>query len=233
MNGYSSAKPDHGWDLPVPRKRYGAVLVVTAALWVLAYYGVNSRPPVNLGFSLMLPGEEGIARVSAAYPIYAAVYAQPLLPLLLAPNRFRYVELQLAMIVASLIAFSVFLLWPVAYPRPPLEVVTIFDSMLALEYSTDAPICTFPSLHVAFTWTVWLGLRDVSRRWDRALLLFAVSISVSTVLVKQHFIVDVLAGAALAPCALLVARAVMRAVTIGSRVQADSSPAPSVSRSRS
>ena len=70
--------------------------------------------------------------------------------------------------------------------------------LLAFEWSFDEPRCTFPSLHVAFGWLMYLGLRDQAPRWRPLLLFLAVSISISTVLVKQHFVADVAAGMALA-----------------------------------
>ena len=84
------------------------------------------------------------------------------------------------------------------YPRPPLEVRNIFDLLLTFEYATDGPRCTFPSLHVAFAFVLWLGLRRRSRTWSVALGLNAMAIAVATILLKQHFIVDVIAGALLA-----------------------------------
>jgi membrane-associated phospholipid phosphatase len=72
--------------------------------------------------------------------------------------------------------------------------------LVALEYRLDEPYNLFPSLHVAISWLAWLACRDRVR--PRALFLaVVVAISISTVFVKQHYIVDVVAGVALAVAA--------------------------------
>src|SRR5205814_657145 len=99
------------------------------------------------------------------------------------------------------IAFAVFLAAPMPYPRPALPAGLLrggFQQMLALEWAIDGPRCTFPSLHVAIALLLYLGLRDEAPRWRWPLLLAALGVCISTVLVKQHFVVDVLGGALLA-----------------------------------
>jgi membrane-associated phospholipid phosphatase len=148
----------------------------------------------------LLPGETRIPLVTAAYPFYAIVYFEIILPLFLSRTRRAYARTQIACALASLVAFAVFLAAPMPYPRPTFapDSANLFGQMLAFEWSFDEPRCTFPSLHVAFGWLMYFGLRDEAPRWRPALLFLAISISVSTVLVKQHFVVDVAAGALLA-----------------------------------
>jgi len=72
--------------------------------------------------------------------------------------------------------------------------------MLQLMYSVDARWNAFPSLHVANPWLVsLLALRE--RRVapvSVTLLAVALAISVSTLLIRQHYLLDVLGGFALA-----------------------------------
>lgn len=63
-------------------------------------------------------------------------------------------------------------------------------------WGQDKPGNTFPSLHVATTVLGALRLRH--RRGGALWLLWAALISVSTLTVKQHFLVDVLGGLAVA-----------------------------------
>ena len=146
-----------------------------------------------------LPFEDRIPLIAAAHPLYSSVYLEIVLPLLLARTRRAFLRTQLAVGVASLMAFAVFLAAPMAYPRPVLASHGgLFHSMLALEWAVDGPRNTFPSLHVGIAVLLYLGLRDEAPRWRLPLLLLAVGVSVSTVLVKQHFVADVLGGAVLA-----------------------------------
>ena len=64
-------------------------------------------------------------------------------------------------------------------------------------YSLDLPLNCFPSMHVSL---VFLGLFVIKMyRPDllRYYLVWAIAIALSTLLVKQHYIVDVLAGGVL------------------------------------
>jgi membrane-associated phospholipid phosphatase len=186
------------WSRPVPRLRYFGWFALQYLVWLGLYLGVNA---VTAGRSVaqpLLPFEHRIPLVLWAYPFYAAVYPAILLPLLLARTKRTYWRTQLAVALASLIAFAVFLIAPMAYPRPTVELGGTMSYLLTLEYAIDGPRCTFPSLHVAIAWLFYLGLRVEAPRWRLPILLLAVGVTVSTVLVKQHFIVDLMAGGALA-----------------------------------
>ena len=214
----STASP---WDLPVKRARYGLIFVAQLALWMALYYGINAATAGRCVAQPLLPGEAALPRVSAAYPVYALVYVQIFAPLLCARTRRRYVELQLGFTVASVLAFAVFIAAPMPYPRPPLTIHSVTDYLLSLEYATDGTRCTFPSLHVAISWLLFFGLRHRGRGWAAALAINASAISVATVLVKQHFIVDVVGGLLLASIAWRIALRLSRRWLAGAERVAD------------
>jgi membrane-associated phospholipid phosphatase len=194
----SPLPPDDPWTRPLPRSRYFGPFALQYLLWLGLYLGVNAITTGRSALQPLLPGERNIPLVTWAYPFYGSVYLEVLLPLFLCRTRASFARVQLAAAFASLIAFAVFLLAPMPYPRPSALPDGVWSPLLSLEWSIDEPRCTFPSLHVAFGWLMYLGLRDEVPRWRPALLFLATAISVSTVLVKQHFIVDVAGGAALA-----------------------------------
>jgi membrane-associated phospholipid phosphatase len=186
------------WSAPVPRWRYLGVMAAQYSVWLALYLGVNAVTEGRSVAQPFLPFETRIPLVALAYPLYAAVYLEIVLPLFLARTRRAFLRTQLAIGLASLMAFAVFLVIPMAYPRPVLSTTGgSFEAMLALEWAVDQPRCTFPSLHVAIALLLYLGLRDEAPRWRLPLLLLALGVCVSTVLVKQHFIADVLAGVVL------------------------------------
>ena len=95
-------------------------------------------------------------------------------------------------------AYSTYLLFPVYFERPPLTVSSLHTWLLSLSLQyLDKPYNDFPSLHVTLS---WLAVRasQVSRGWRIALVLVATGISISKVFVKQHYVVDVVLGYALA-----------------------------------
>lgn len=198
------------WTRPVKRLKYGVIFLGQFLLWGLLYYSINDGTAGRSVAQPLLPFETRIPLVSAAYPIYALVYVQVFLPLVLSPTRLHYVTTHVAIALASLVGFTVFLLAPMSYPRPVLSGDGIFDAMLALEFATDGTRCTLPSLHVAVATILYRAHRE-RPFWGRVLLVSALAIGVSTVLVKQHFIVDGISGAILgAACWPLAARLTRR-----------------------
>lgn len=211
-----SQEPDP-WAAPIPFWRYLGALAAQYAVWLALYLGVNTATEGRSVAQPFLPFESRIPLIALAYPLYAAVYLEIVLPLFLARSRRAFLRVQLAIGLASVIAFAVFLVIPMAYPRPELSSHAGFAGLLALEWMVDGPRCTFPSLHVAIALLLYLGLRDEAPRWRSPLLLLAAGVCVSTVLVKQHFIVDVLGGAVLAGVAWRLTLAVMTWLRVRAR----------------
>jgi membrane-associated phospholipid phosphatase len=98
--------------------------------------------------------------------------------------------------LAVAVACATYLLFPVYLERPVLEVGSLATYLLSLEYH-DPSYNHFPSLHVAISWLVYLACRDAVRLRG-VFLVLVIGISISTVFVKQHYAVDVLAGTLLA-----------------------------------
>lgn len=68
------------------------------------------------------------------------------------------------------------------------------------------PVAAMPSLHMAVTFAVFLFVRSMNRWLGRALLLYAVLMGFSLVYMGEHYVTDVLAGAALASLVYLAVR---------------------------
>jgi membrane-associated phospholipid phosphatase len=186
------------WTAPLAHARSLGWLAAQYAVWLALYLGVNAGTAGRSVGQPLLPGESAIPLVPAAYPFYASVYLEIILPVLLCRTRGAFVRTQTAIAAASLIAFAIFLAAPMAYPRPVIAAPHGLQLLLHLEWAIDGPRCTFPSLHVATAVLLYLGLRHEAPRWRWPLLGLAVAIAISTVLVKQHFVVDVLGGVLLA-----------------------------------
>jgi membrane-associated phospholipid phosphatase len=194
--------------LPLARGRLALAWAAQYALWLAGYLAVNAVTAGRAAMRPMLPLEERIPFVPAAYPIYASIYLEVALPIWLARTRREYVTLQVACALGALVAFALFLAAPMPYPRPALAPRTGAEALLAFEWALDQPRCTFPSQHVTFAWLLAAGLGGRSRASRIGWTLNAIAISVATLLVKQHFVVDVLGGAALAWAAWRVAPAI-------------------------
>lgn len=94
-----------------------------------------------------------------------------------------------------------FIFFPTTNIRPVLEDGGIFNQLLNFLYSIDAADNLFPSIHCLVSWYCYAGLRrsdKVKKSYKRLSLVFVILICISTLTTKQHVIVDVAAGIALA-----------------------------------
>ena len=100
-----------------------------------------------------------------------------------------------ALIASSCVIFAVF---PVYVPRPYAVPDTFAGGLVSFTYSTDRPVCGFPSLHVSMSLlTALIVLRE--RRFVGAVaMVFCALTSVAVLFVKQHVVADVAGGLAIA-----------------------------------
>lgn len=178
----------------------GASLVACYVLFVPTYLAVNLFSVGRPALVLWLPGEaELIPFVPEAEFVYMLGYALPLVALLRIPDGRTLVRLVTAFLLTLAVAYATYLLLPVYLERPELEVTSLATYLLSLEYR-DPSYNHFPSLHVATAVLLYLSCQAGLRR-PVLLAVFVVAIAASTMLVKQHYVVDLAYGAALAAAA--------------------------------
>lgn len=111
----------------------------------------------------------------------------------------------LAYLMIWLTAYVIFLTWPTVAPRPVAVMGHGFIAWgLRFLYDADPPYNCFPSLHVAHSFvSAWTCIR-VHRGVGIAAMLAASLVGLSTLFTKQHYVLDVVAGVALAYAAYVV-----------------------------
>lgn len=131
--------------------------------------------------------------------IYISMYVYVPLVLLMITDLNHFSKILKLFVILSLIHWAWFFVFPVSYQeRAPNEMLfSVWGFVVWVIYSLDLPLNCFPSMHVSL---VFLGLFVIKMyRPDllRYYLVWAIAIALSTLLVKQHYIVDVLAGVVL------------------------------------
>lgn len=160
----------------------------------LATNWVSSQRTAFLDLSL--PFERAIPFVPAAIFGYLLVYLSVLLVFIAIDDRDDWHHTVVSFLVATSAAYLLFLLLPVRMTmRPDLSgAAGAATTATRFYYLIDLPYNCFPSLHV--TYPVLASLvawrRHPLLRWVFAAMALAVAISV--VLVKQHYLADVLGG---------------------------------------
>lgn len=110
--------------------------------------------------------------------------------------------------LAKLVCLACFLILPTTNTRPEITGSSIWDVVMCFLYQVDAADNLFPSIHCLTSWFCYIGIRGRREvpKWYRVFsCLFALAVFISTLTTKQHVIIDVIAGAALAEAAYRVA----------------------------
>ena len=190
------------------RRFYARLAVVVYVVWAVAFKLVGNFASTLDSRNLTTAADLAIPLVPQFIWPYMLCYVFPFLPLFLVRDWHRFNRALLAIVIANVTAFSVYLLFPVAFPWPDLG-TTISDRTLALALSLDFDPAAnkFPSLHVTFAWIVYFLCRGQPRQRmvEWGVLATAILITASTVLVKQHILFDAAGGIAWATGSWLLA----------------------------
>jgi membrane-associated phospholipid phosphatase len=98
-----------------------------------------------------------------------------------------------ALLIAAALSDLIFVLVPTTFARPEASGF-LFDAVRRLDNGANC----FPSQHVALAAVVVAGVRSDGRPWAPFAIYWAAAICVSTVLVKQHYALDIAGGLLLA-----------------------------------
>lgn len=173
-------------------------------------------------YATRLPTRDPTTALDRAVPfapgwvwVYELCYLLPFAPLWLVRERSRLARALLAVVLANVTAFAVYLALPLAWPLPP-PGEGLSARVLALERAADFQpgANKLPSMHVAFAWLTALACLGQGRPLaGAALVLAAAAVSASTVLLRQHVLLDVAFGAAWALAAWWASGLLLRRVT--------------------
>ena len=179
------------------RRYYIRIALTVYAVWAVFYEAVGR-------LAATLPTLDWTTTLDRAIPltpsfvwVYSFCYIFPFVPLFVIRDWHRFNRALIAIAVANLPAFVVFIVFPVAMPRADLG-SSASERLLALIYTADfhPAVTSFPSLHVIFAWLIFCMCRG--GRWGRVgdVMIFTVAagITISTLFVKQHIILDAAAG---------------------------------------
>ncbi len=133
-----------------------------------------------------------------AFPFWAVNY-------ILAAQRgkdqfYRFVATDLTI---HLTCFVIFLILPTTNVRPEITGNSWSEQMLQLIYAMDggnSPSNLFPSIHCYVSWLSWRSVHKsekIPEWYQHFSLIFAILIIISTQVLKQHYLVDAVAGVVL------------------------------------
>jgi membrane-associated phospholipid phosphatase len=178
------------------------------AVFVVTWVPINAFSVGREAATLYLPGESAIPLIVSFEYLYALGYALPVIAVLKTRTAGRLVRLMVAFGMILTVAYTTYLLFPVYLERPELVVDSFASYLLSVEYR-DPSYNHFPSLHVALVWLGFFACRSGLRRpWIYAVTAFGMT--VATLFVKQHYLVDLVYGFVLAVAAWRLTRGWVR-----------------------
>jgi membrane-associated phospholipid phosphatase len=148
--------------------------------------------------------EMGLDRLLPLAPgwtlIYGALYAFLIvLPVFVVQQNEMIRRTVWAYIMVWSVAYACFLLYPTIAPRPDAVTGDGFAVWgLQFLHDADPPYNCFPSIHVAHSFVSALACQRVHRRLGLVAVSCASLVAIATLLTKQHYIADVIAGIVLA-----------------------------------
>lgn len=202
-------QPGDTWQSVLRRAKILIPVLAAELSYVIINHISSDRPDARVlafSFDPDLPIIPAFVYIYMIYHlfIYLSLFRYLLLPKKKPDLRRLVVALFSSMMVGSLI----FLIMPTHVPRPTIIGDTVTRKILLFLYSIDEPFNCFPSMHVAWTLVLcFYQQKLIGRKWLLTLgnwLLF-ILISLSTVLIRQHYTPDIIGGLMLGIAAVILA----------------------------
>ena len=145
--------------------------------------------------------EEGIKAVPIFLIFYVSSYLLIIMPFLVLRRSYEIRKLIYVYWAIAIVSFIVFLIIPAKVVRP-VVLDGFFASLLNFFWTYfDLPYNSLPSLHISLSFAAaYLMRKHLNFAF---LLLWVLLIAVSTILIKQHYILDIITGLALSILVLI------------------------------
>lgn len=173
-------------------------LVITVLLHMATYWGTKAINGNAVHHSIPVSFEDAIPFAPEWVTIYTATFIFWMLGLVVCMTRERELCFRMftGLYIAELICAVFFIALPTVIDRPEAAGSLYYERLLALFYASDQPTNLFPSMHCMFAYMVFRSF--MIAKLDKPVVigsgLFAALVCASTVLVKQHFLLDTFAG---------------------------------------
>lgn len=198
-----------------PLPWYGVIPLASLVLFnQLVYDGARLLNKGRVHYDLSIPFiDENIPFVPAMMFIYVLSYAFWAIGYVVVARESREVCYRVFSgdLIAKSFCLVIFLCLPTVMNARPSDfpVETLADRLTRLIFDIDSPDNLFPSIHCLESWMVFRGstiCKKVPNGYRIFCLVFALTVCLSTVMVKQHVVADIFAGIALAELGLFLSK---------------------------
>jgi membrane-associated phospholipid phosphatase len=167
------------------------------------YFALGFLQDPERGASLHTVLDDWVPFVPAAMYAYVIVYTSLFMPVFAVRCQRLFRRVALAYMLVVTVSVLTWAVYPVSAldlrgDATALDLARFHNWGLRVNYTLDPPLNLFPSLHVGIAVVAALACYQARRVYGALSGVLAVAITTSTWLVKQHYVLDGLAGAALA-----------------------------------
>ena len=129
--------------------------------------------------------------------------------LVVAENKNHGYRFAMAYVTGLVISGIIFLAWPVTMERPEVAGTGFFYDWIRFLFAVDEPVNLFPSLHVLISYICFrgcIGCKKIPIGYTIGQGVFLILVCFSVLFVKQHLLIDIPAGLAVAEISWQLAR---------------------------
>jgi membrane-associated phospholipid phosphatase/phytoene/squalene synthetase len=167
------------------------IIVYGGSSWLTGLHSI--RLSVHMEWDLLVPFVPEVA------VLYISLIPMMFLSLFVFRTWEGLVPLLVVLVVETLIGGACFLLLPVVQAFPESAAAGPLSGIFHLADAINLEFNYLPSLHVAYAFTTALAIGTRSAPFGKGVfLVWATGIAISTMLLHQHYFVDIIAGIALA-----------------------------------
>ena len=191
-------------------KKYKIIPLVIALIFnTIAYNGTRIITTSKYHYDITSPIDNLIPVIPATIIIYLGCYLYWIVNYVIGAGQeddeaYKFLSADL---FAKLICMVIFIAFPTTNTRPVLEDEGFFTEALKMLYQIDAADNLFPSIHCLTSWFCLIAVRknpNIKTVYKIISVIITVAICVSTLTTRQHVIVDVAGGIALAEFSYLI-----------------------------
>jgi len=168
--------------------------VVLFGVWSLGYFFIGHLVKAEDAYLLNTVADQKLPFIPIFVFPYVALFPMFLLPFCLVRDREFFRVTAWSYITLMVFCYLIFWNFPVKMERPSFVEHDFTTWVLAAVYNNDVPANCFPSMHAAMSMMAALTIYSVDKIRGFIALLVTVMIGISALLIKQHYIADILAG---------------------------------------
>ena len=184
---------------------------------LLAYFGTRIINSGRYHYNIESALDRALPVVPFFVVFYLLAFGQWIVCYLLIGREEKEYSLRffLGEIIAKLLCLVIFLILPSTLSRPLMTGNGLFERLLAFVYSMDAADNLFPSIHCLESWMCWRGCRKLTKTrlpgwFSGANLILTLLVFASTVLCKQHVLIDIAGGVAVVEIGLFLSGKILK-----------------------